>query len=250
MDKKIDEKKIRRKIIFIMIFMYFIAPQIWGLWMVFKLKIITFSEYLHLATSPFTILLLFLFFFTNWRYYIRKAEKFIANNNIEAQNELLSVPFFHILSIVLFGIIATFLVMLTLYFTNLGFVVSQSAISFKTVIIGMLAGASLTFIFFFLFTTVLIRSFETIAIHHKIAKQNSLFNRYMPLNIVLVITGIFLMVISTVEAASVTGVALRTQDFIRLLNFNLLTLLLPITMGTLLLVKQVRLSIQSVDKKR
>lgn len=48
-------------VLFILIFIYFIAPQIWGLWMVFKLQIISFDGYLHLMTSPLTILLLIAF---------------------------------------------------------------------------------------------------------------------------------------------------------------------------------------------
>ncbi len=200
-----NAKKLHTKMMLSMIFMYFIAPQIWGLWMVLKLKIISFSEYLHMATSPITILLLVLFFSINKKYYTRTSKKFLANNMEDAPNKLLKVPSFHLLSIVLFGSVATFLAMLSLYFPGLGFLVTEP-IDFNTVIVGMLAGASLTFIFFFLFTSIIIRSFETIADYQKVDPPNNLFNRYLPFNLALIISGIFLMVISTVKAVSINGV--------------------------------------------
>jgi len=243
-----NKDKIRRKMMFSMIFMYFIAPQIWGIWMVFKLKIITFSEYLHLATSPVTIILLGVFFYVNRRYYIRTVEKFLANNLTDTQNKLRAVPSFHLLSIILFGTVGTFLVMLTLYFPKLGFVVSQPGVSFRIVITGMLAGASLTFIFFFLFTSIIINSFEAIVEHHQITKTYSLFYQYLPWNLILVIAGIFLMIFSTVESVALNSVTLKTLDFIKQLNFNILTLMVPIAMGTFLLVKQVRLAGQTAQK--
>lgn len=243
-----NEEKIRRKMMFSMIFMYFIAPQIWGIWMVFKLKIITFSEYLHLATSPVTILLLSLFFYVNRRYYIRTVEKFIANNLTDPPNKLRFVPTFHLLSVFLFGTVATFLAMLTLYFPKFGFIVSQPIASFRIVVTGMLAGASLTFIFFFLFTSIIINSFEEIAKHHQVTKTYNLFYQYLPWNLILVIAGIFLMIFSTVESVALNSVTLKNPDFIKQLNFNILTLLVPIAMGTFLITKQVRLASKTAQK--
>ncbi len=230
------EKKLQRKMMFFMIFMYFVAPQIWGIWMVLKLNIITFHQYLHLATSPLTILILVLFFYVNKSYYLGVINK-IKTNNLK---EISTTPIFHLISIILFGTVGTFLAMLTLYFPKLNILSGVQPIeSFKTVITGMLAGASLTLTFFFLFTSMIIHSIETMSINYKVTATRSLFYKYLPWNIAIVITGLFLLVFSTVKAVSITSNGLNTYDFIEKVNFNILTLLVPIAMGTFLLIKQV-----------
>ncbi len=246
-------KKTKKKLLFAMIFMYFIAPQIWGIWMTYKLHLITTKEYLHLLTSPITLAILITFFIVNRKYYSKKIDQ-CSNYSISIKrDDFLLIPKFHLISIVLFGTLGTFLAMLSLKFPSLGFF-DIKAINFDKVIAGTLAGASLTFIFFFLFTSIIIGSFEKI-IFQKYQETHKIFVKYLPFNIILVMIGAFLMFFSTIESLSIINQTQSVNDFIYQLKVSTLTLIIPLTAGTFLIFKQIKsseknyqLQLSSTDK--
>lgn len=236
-----NTKKAQQKVLFSLIFMYFIAPQIWGIWMVLKLNIITFTQYLHVALSPVTLVLMGVFFYLNYRYYTKFIYKFSSIESSNIPKNTHKVPVFHLISIIIFGTVATFLAMLTLYFPKLGFFVTSS-IELNTLITGMLSGTSLVFIFFFLFTSIIIRTFDLLLATNNSTLTPKIFYRYLPLNLVLMICGFFLMIISTVKSLEITGSEMGNAEFINRMNISMFTLIIPFTFGSLLLVSQVKLN--------
>ena len=65
------QKKNMKKINFSLFFIYLIAPQIWCMWMILRIGIINFNQYLQIMTSPLTIIVLISFYYINNKYIFR-----------------------------------------------------------------------------------------------------------------------------------------------------------------------------------
>lgn len=152
-------------VIFPLIFIYFIGPQLWGLWMVYKLNIISIKDCFYILTSPITLIVLFVFFVANCSYINRSLKRMLESKEI-AREEMNNILKFHLFSIMLFGGIATLLGAMSLLFPNPFFPRETLHHDFKTILNCYLSGASLSYMFFIFFSNMLAKNIRYIALEH------------------------------------------------------------------------------------
>jgi hypothetical protein len=140
-------------------YMYFAGPCIWGIWMVYKLEIITPQELEHTILSPVTIILLASYFLFNLLY-MRNTLKKLNTSSASQQENLKENYYFDALkvnciSLGSFGTIGTSILMLMLVTDD--FTSMQQVVSFRvvTAVIGSLSGASLVFVFYPVFSIII-----------------------------------------------------------------------------------------------
>ena len=138
------------KITLLYLYLYFVGPLIWGVWMVKSLKIITAQEFVHCLFSPVSISIFVLLFLLNLMHTGYTVES--LSDNGKGIRSILKV---HCISIVVFGILGTPLFLSGLSRENM----DQTHIAVNSWIIkaaiGSISGIALIFMFYVLFSVML-----------------------------------------------------------------------------------------------
>ncbi len=223
-------------VLFILIFIYFIAPQIWGLWMVFKLQIISFDGYLHLMTSPLTILLLIAFFGINYQY-ISRCLDHLKESKERAQIEINKIMNIHLISILLFGGIATLLSSLSLAYPFLTIGEYSEIMDAKVILNCYLSGASLSFVFFIFFTNILAGKIKKMA-QFIYPKASFHYKRKFTIwNFLYLIIGLYLMQFTANTSLILNAGANSLDNVLDIMYKNLLILIIPSILGSIFFIK-------------
>lgn len=227
------QKKNMKKINFSLFFIYLIAPQIWCMWMILRIGIINFNQYLQIMTSPLTIIVLISFYYINNKYIFRLKDLQFDKKE-EANKHFNGILKKHLFSLTLFGSIGTFIVMLTLFCPLLTFGEGKFS-SMLTVLLGSISGASLTYVFLLLFTNITINSLKKKFSDNGYKVKIS--SKYTVWNVFLLTFGIFFMAVSTIGSSLYLG-----DGNMNRLSADLLTLSIPILMGTLIFARWIFIS--------
>ena len=226
------------KIVFLYFYMYFIGPLIWGIWMVFRLRIITLQECYHCILSPVTITIFILCFLFNLIYMKRLLNE--VSGLPDTINAETSKPYWmsllkvHCISIILFGTIGTF-VSLSMLSTNMlsFFKITSGDWLFKTVI-GALSGASLVFLFYIMFSVIIITTvIDSIKTMQSNAKKRILV-RLKLFNLILYIIGLVLFIGTAVASLIYRNINFEFDNDTLIF---LVTLALPVFMSGFLYYK-------------
>lgn len=220
--------KLFLKIVLLYFYMYFIGPLIWCIWMVFKLEILSLQECYHCISSPLAITLFISYFLFNTVYIKRLISKLSAQpSETKAETYLISALNAHFISIFTFGTIGTFLC-LSMLSNNL------SSDWLPKVVIGALSGTSLVFLFYIMFSAIIIITLTALIKTTQSYSQNRIFIRLKHFNQLLYIIGLILFV-----GTAVASLVYLASKFI--LNQNTIlffaSLLLPISMSIFLFYK-------------
>lgn len=147
------------KMVLAYIFMYFFGPLVWGIWMTFKLKIITVQEYFHCVLSPAGITIFLSYFIFNLLYIIRFLNR---TSNLSPTlgdklkpTYLLSAFRVHCISLISFGTISTFVCMSQLSTNSYNYFKIELTEWLSKAIIGSLSGTSLVFLFYISVSTMI-----------------------------------------------------------------------------------------------
>lgn len=226
----------KRGILFVLIFIYFIAPQIWGLWMLFRLQIISIDDYSHLMTSPLTILLLVTFFGVNYQY-ISSHLDYIKESKERAQIEINKIMNIHLISILLFGGIATLLSSLSLAYPFLTVSEYSKVVNSKIILNCYLSGTSLSFVFFIFFSNILANKIKKIA---QSIYPNTFFyykRKFTIWNFLYLIIGLYLMQF-TINTSSILNVGENSlNNILEIMYKNSLILIVPTVLGSVFFIK-------------
>lgn len=219
------------KIVFLYFYMYFIGPIIWGVWMIYKLKIITLEEYCHSLLSPVTIIMFCLYFLFNLFYMMTLFNK---TSNFSSALKV------HCLSLLSFGTVGTSIFMSLLPTNNFSHIeINQSDWLLKA-IIGSLSGASLVFLFYIFFSAII---FTSIIDTTKTAQQCEVRKTLLSLkvfNLAVYILGMILF-IGTAVASFVFRYKSISHDLItRETAIFGVTMVFPILMSGLLYLKSIK----------
>lgn len=217
--------KLFLKIVLLYFYMYFIGPLIWCIWMVFKLEILSLQECYHCISSPLAITLFISYFFFNTLYIKRIINKLsVQPSEKKAETYLNAALNVHFISIFTFGTIGTFLCLSMLSTHSSSHLIPKIAI-------GTLSGASLVFLFYIMFSAVIIVTLAALIQAIPSYPQNRIFIRLKHFNQLLYIIGLILFI-----GTAVASLVYRTNQFA--VNQNtilfLVILLLPISMSTFL----------------
>lgn len=232
-----NAKQLKSKIRLLLGFMYFVAPMIWGIWITARLQIVTTKEFLHCITSPVSLIILPAIYFINYRLMTRKVSQILNCRNNSAGHIVRSMLRFHILSIIFFGTIGTFICMSMLRFPRLGFFLSSPHHDLFTVITGSMAGTALTFIFFTVFTYLFLFTIQDIGQALLPQENRSITKQYIVTNLFLLITGSLLLICSAVLAVNINNPGLSANDFVHAALKSGAITAIPVFCGTSLMAK-------------
>lgn len=141
-------------------FMYFVGPVIWGIWMIFRLQIVSVQQYIHCLASVPVLAMLVLYYVVNTVYMVRKTKQGTDNQD-NHQKHLAngkSVLLFNAISVVSFGTIGTFAFLSMLSTNSLGFIPIDLGKWYLSAVVGALSGAALVLMFYNFFSTTVVMS--------------------------------------------------------------------------------------------
>jgi hypothetical protein len=143
----------RAKIGLLYTFMYVAGPLLWGGWMVFRLRLLTPSEYVRCLLSPFTLGMLAVFLAGNLANVLRAAGAHARAGDVSIRRSLRA----HCAALVIFGTVGTFLFLVPLSGRAPGARGLDETEWLARAGIGALSGASLVFLTYGFFTVVIFR---------------------------------------------------------------------------------------------
>jgi ferredoxin-type protein NapH len=227
------------KIAVLYFYMYLVGPLIWGVWMIFRLKIVTLQEYLHCLLSLPVLILLPAYFLVNLIISIKILK------NMSAPSSGTSVLRLSTISVVSFGGVATFVFLSMLSTNSCCHNIAIPENWLEKAILGTSAGASLVLMFYIFFSTTI---FMTIAEKSGAAfwgEDNERLLKMKRINKLLYATGVILFIGSSAASCLYTG-SLSPGGIVseKGLLF-LVTLSFPVFMSWLL-YKKARAKIDSV----
>jgi hypothetical protein len=192
------------KITLLHLYMFFVGPLIWGIWMVARLKIITLQEFLHCLLSPISITILMSYFIFNFVYIrsaIKKSNHLTAiNQSSEKHISSISVLKVHCASIITFGTLGTALFMITLSSNKYSLITVPSNGWIYKAIIGSLSGASLVFLFYVLFSVLIFINSMDLFKDEKLENTHMTFKKLGVFNFYIYVTGLLLFIGSVIIA--------------------------------------------------
>lgn len=137
------------RITLLYLYMYFVGPLIWGLWMVKRLGIITAQEFVHCLLSPVSLSIFVLLFLLNLVHTGYAAERHSGYG--KGIRSILKV---HCISIVVFGILGTPLFLSGLSREHMDQVSMTADSWIIKAAIGSMSGIALIFLFYALFSVM------------------------------------------------------------------------------------------------
>lgn len=230
------------KIAVLHFFMYFLGPVIWGVWMIFRLQIVSVQQYIHCLASVPVIAMLVLYYVVNTVYMVRKTKQGTDNQD-NHQKHLAngkSVLLFNAISVVSFGTIGTFAFLSMLSTNSLSLIPIDIGTWYLSAVVGSLSGAALVLMFYnFFSTTVVMSVLGGMRKNHELEYRNILLMLKREIAI-LYHAGVTLFFVSAIASLLITG---RLEFGHALDQSNLMfmaTTVVPVLMGSLMYRKSVR----------
>lgn len=178
--------------------MYFVGPLIWGVWMIYKLKIITLKEYLHCLLSFPILIMLAMYFLVNTFFIIKLMHNAFKNETL--QIESMTVLTLHSICVISFGSIGTFAFLSMLSTNNFCFYTIIIGNWIEKAIIGALSGSALVFMFYIFFSTTIITTITNQLNEKYDEKSKKTLDRLRHTNMVLYIIGLILFLTTSIVA--------------------------------------------------
>jgi hypothetical protein len=241
-------KKLKGRTNFSFIFMYFIAPFIWGIWISFRLKMIPFDMFLRAILSPVSVAVLLAFFMYN-RIHINKLLNAILNDNTNEdgiKNAVGKIMKTHLISIALFGTIGTFICMLTLKFPFLVYGATLDTFSVHYALTGSFAGAALTLIFFNMFSYMLMDAICKMANVNNSNSATCNFKKYLMVSKSFLIAGIFFLFLSAIMSFAYSSLDVNALQLLKHIQLLAITLVVPVFLGTFLSIKWTNKTLKTI----
>ncbi|PKM40744.1 MAG: hypothetical protein CVV04_06035 [Firmicutes bacterium HGW-Firmicutes-9] len=223
-------------------FMYFIGPVIWGVWMIFRLQIVSVQQYLHCLTSVPVLSMFVIYSVANTVYMGCKAKQATDNLSHNRQRPMNGkfILLFNAIFVVSFGTIGTFAFLSMLSTNSLCFIPIDMGAWYSSAIVGSLSGAALVLMFYnFFSTTVVMSVIEGMRENHEEEYRNNLLTLKREIKL-LYHAGVILFFVSAIASLMITkgfefGHALNQSNF----RF-MATMVVPLLMGSLMYRKSVR----------
>jgi ferredoxin-type protein NapH len=226
------------KIVFLYFYMYFIGPLIWGVWMVFRLKLITLQECCHCIFSPVAITMFISYFLFNLIYMKRLLNKAsdLPGATITETSKIYYMPVLkvHCISIISFGTIGTFACLSMLSTNIFSFLKITPGDWLLKTVIGSLSGTSLVFLFYIMFSAIIITTAtDSIKATQSYVKKRTLVSLKL-FNLTMYIIGLVLFI-----GTATASLIYRNNNFIIDKDTAIfwVTLALPVFMSGLLYYK-------------
>jgi len=240
------------KIAAIHFFMYFVGPVIWGVWMIFRLQIVSVQQYIHCLASVPVLAMLVLYYVVNTVYMVRKTRQ--GTDNPDNQQKHLangkSVLLFNAISVVSFGTIGTFAFLSMLATNNLSLIPIDIGTWYLSAIVGSLSGAALVLMFYNFFSTAVVMSaIGGMRENYEEEYRRNLLTLKREIAI-LHHAGVILFFISAIASLLITG-RLEVGHVLNQSNLMFVTTsVVPVLMSSLMYRKSVRKIRDALDYQR